>query len=95
MATVISLNEAKEGYNKVNNNLKEAIIEEINKKIRKAVRNHKTMAEYEFHRNEISLTQIIQAEYIKAGFEAEIVEYTDQFDHNPPTISLIVSGWIE
>lgn len=94
MATVISLNEAKEGYNKANNNLKEALIEEINRKIQKAVKKGEKTVEYEFNKWELPVRKFIQTEYINAGFKAEIVEYTDQFDHNPTT-SLIISGWAE
>lgn len=94
MATVISLNEAKESYNKANNDLKEAIIEEINRRVQKAVKKGEKMVEYEFNKRELPLRQIIQTEYANAGFKAEIAEYTDQFDHNLTT-SLIISGWAE
>lgn len=94
MATVISLNEVKESYNKTNNGLKEALIEEINRKIQKAVSRGEKTVEYEFSRCELPLRKIIQTEYINAGFTARIAEYTDQFDHNPTT-SLIISGWAE
>jgi len=92
---VVNLNEVKENYIKIENGLKEAIIEEINRKIQKAVRNHETMVMYNFNKNETSLKQVIQTEYVKAGFKAEIAEHVDRFDHETVSYSLFVSGWAE